>query len=217
MGARHAPAPGGLPGRWGLTTAVSAPAGAAVAATAALLEEIASALADVWGEPVGPLGLGHACPACGGTDHGAPSLTGLPTGRCALVSFTHVAVPGAPGMRVRLGAWWAGAGRGAGLGLDLEREDAPAFATDAALGDVAFSPRERGWLADHDEVARPAARAVLWTRKEAVVKAAGTGFTGDPTDVPALRPPAGMRVVDLDDTVVPGAVGALAFRVRRGR
>ena len=162
------------------------------------------------------------------------SGAGETAGRGALVSFAHAHAPGpsrvdgVPG-RLRVGAWWAprdgitGGGRsggtaggpGFGLGLDLERTDAPAFAGPQDLGPVAFSLPERMWIAGRAPGARPAARARLWTRKEALVKAAGTGFRDDPARVPALRPGPGARLLDLPAGVVgPGTVGALAL-VRR--
>ena len=61
---------------------------------------------------------------------------------------------------------------------------------------------------------RPAARARLWTRKEALVKAAGTGFTGDPAAVDALTVPADVVLVDLTDRLPGGLLGALALRGR---
>lgn len=220
-----------LPGVWGLTTAVPASAGAAVAVSgagsparpddAALRERVRAALSAVWGEDPGPLGLARRCPACGSGEHGAPRLTGLPAGRRVLVSLSGVADDdGAP---LRVAAWWmpgpAPAPPGSGLGLDLERIDAPALAAPDGLGGVGFSTAERTWLAGLAPADRPAARARLWTRKEALVKAAGTGFTGDPADVPALSPGPGDAVVDLGQELLraaglpPAVRGALALRV----
>ena len=74
-----------------------------------------------------------------------------------------------------MAAWWtpgpAPAPPGSGLGLDLERIDAPALAAPDGLGGVGFSTAERTWLAGLAPADRPAARARLWTRKEALVKA----------------------------------------------
>lgn len=241
-----APLAPGLPGRWGLTTAAPATAGAAVAVSgqagvgggaapdagdAALLAQVAAALSAAWGRAIGPLGLTHRCPVCGGAGHGAPRLTGLPPGRTALVSISGVA---AADGRWRVAAWWTpdagGADRAdsglraprthgaAGLGLDLEQADAPAFGTEDALGAVAFGPHERAWIRARPVEDRPAARARLWTRKEAIVKAAGTGFTGDPADVDALTPPSGTVLVDIQAAALRragtgrGVVGALALR-----
>ncbi|MDO4240137.1 4'-phosphopantetheinyl transferase superfamily protein [Micrococcus sp.] len=238
-----------LPGVWGLTTAVPAPAGAAAAASGSvpraeadrrLLIRVREALAGVWGVDPGPLGLARRCPACGSEVHGAPRLTGLPAGRRALVSLTGVADD--DGTRLRVAAWWtpgaeteretrrrpgrrgdaflagaAAAGRAWGLGLDLERRDASAFAGPDGLGDVGLSAGERAWVAGLPPADRPAARVRLWTRKEALVKAAGTGFTGDPADVSARAPGPG-AAVDLDARVLraaglpPGVCGALALR-----
>lgn len=160
-------------------------------------------------------------------DHGAPRLRGLPAGRRALVSFSRVTDP-RTGVRLRVGAWWApgGDGDGAedaagpddgpaaapGLGLDVERVDAPAFADPDALGEVGFSTAERAWAAARPRSERPAARARLWTRKEALVKAAGTGFTGDPADVAALHPPPGVVLLDVAAGLPDGLVGSVALR-----
>lgn len=206
-----------LPGIWGLTSAVPAPAGAAVAASAALLTQIRAALGRAWDADPGPLGLAQACPACGADGHGAPRLTGLPPGRTARVSFTHVRDP-RTGARRRLGAWWAPepstpARPGAlGLGVDVERADAPAFAAEDGLGAVGLSSAERARVRALAPGRRPAERARLWTRKEALAKAAGTGFTGDPADVDALAAPAGVVLLDLAGRLPDGLVGALALR-----
>ncbi|QQE48552.1 4-phosphopantetheinyl transferase family protein [Micrococcus luteus] len=201
-------------GPWGLTSAVPASAGAADAVSA-LLGQVRTALTAAWGVPVGPLGLRHACAGCGSAAHGVPALTGLPPDRVALVSFTRVRMPGAEG-RARIGAWWAPArpADGLGLGVDVERADAAAFEDEDGLGGVGFSTAERARVRELPTPERPAARARLWTRKEALVKAAGTGFTGDPAAVDALTVPADVVLVDLTDRLPGGLVGALA---RRGR
>ncbi len=201
-------------GPWGLTSAVPASAGAADAVSA-LLGQVRTALTAAWGVPVGPLGLRHACAGCGSAAHGAPALTGLPPGRVALVSFTHVRMPGAED-RARIGAWWAPArpADGPGLGVDVERADAAAFADEDGLGGVGFSTAERARVRELPGPERPAARARLWTRKEALVKAVGTGFTGDPAAVDALTVPADVVLVDLTDRLPGGLVGALALRGR---
>ncbi|MFL0425865.1 4'-phosphopantetheinyl transferase family protein [Micrococcus luteus] len=201
-------------GPWGLTSAVPASAGAADAVSA-LLGQVRTALTAAWGVPVGPLGLRHACAGCGSAAHGVPALTGLPPGRVALVSFTRVRMPGAEG-RARIGAWWAPArpADGLGLGVDVERADAAAFADEDGLGGVGFSTAERARVRELPAPERPAARARLWTRKEALVKAAGTGFTGDPAAVDALTVPADVVLVDLTDRLPGGLIGALALRGR---
>ena len=98
--------------------------------------------------------------------------------------------------------------------LRTGRADAAAFADEDGLGGVGFSTAERARVRELLTPERPAARARLWTRKEALVKAAGTGFTGDPAAVDALTVPADVVLVDLTDRLPGGLVGALA---RRGR
>ena len=217
-------------GPWGLTSAVPASAGEAEVVSGRVLEQIAAALAHVWGEPLGPLGLAHDCPGCGSTVHGAPTLVGLPPGRTALVSFTHVALPDRRGhlRRHRVGAWHIPSLHDApdghqdarrliqpGLGLDMVRVDEQAFADESGLGSVAYSAAEKGWIRTFDELEQGFARAKLWARKEALVKAAGSGFMGDPALVAALEQADDVRVVDLTPpTMMPGVVGSIAFSGR---
>jgi 4'-phosphopantetheinyl transferase len=66
-------------------------------------------------------------------------------------------------------------GRGPAVGVDLERLRRVDDALDIARGQ--FSARERAALATLPLRARSAAFLALWTRKEAVVKAWGTGLS----------------------------------------
>ena len=120
------------------------------------------------------------CPMCGSTAHGRP----------------HVRTP-ASGLRL-----WVSLGRTPGLvliatsdvgpvGIDVERVVDTAF---DGFADVALHPLERA--------TDPGERAVLWARKEAVLKAVGTGLTVDPRTVRVS--PAGelARLVDGPQSVV---------------
>jgi len=86
------------------------------------------------------------------------------------------------------------------VGVDVERRD-PAALREAAA--AFLHPAERRALADRDRAAGDDLLALLWTGKEAVAKALGTGFAGlDPADlaftVPAAGPPVPWRVPALD-------------------
>jgi 4'-phosphopantetheinyl transferase len=86
------------------------------------------------------------------------------------------------------------------VGVDVERRDREALHEAAA---AFLHPAERRALADRERVAAGDLLALLWTGKEAVAKALGTGFVGlDPADlafaVPAGGPPVPWRVPALD-------------------
>lgn len=119
-------------------------------------------------------------------------------------------------------------GRGADLGVDVEQIVAPGHATAARL-DIVFSPRE---IAAHG--ALPAALRLasffhVWTSKEAILKAAGTGLAlplqafdvaVDPREPPALQaartPVLSERSVTLRAVPVPaGYTAVLAVMSRR--
>ena len=115
-----------------------------------------------------PAAVGHRCPNCGGTDHGQPQVDG------AFVSLSRA------GDRVALAVSLEGP-----VGIDIETVSRVAA---SGFDDVAFTERERAEIAgaaDADEH-----RARLWTSKEAVLKARGTGLRTDP------------RLVDLRDAGV---------------
>jgi 4'-phosphopantetheinyl transferase len=149
------------------------PRGSAEADRARLVES-AAALLDV--EPA-TLALRRHCDHCGGDDHGRPSVAG----------------PGHPPIWAslsRAGELVAVAVSTAGpVGVDIESLDRVAA---AGFDDVAFSAAERESITgDHD-------RARLWTAKEAVLKARGTGLRVDPRTVDVANPAGGIRLQQID-------------------
>ncbi|MFF4169612.1 4'-phosphopantetheinyl transferase family protein [Streptomyces sp. NPDC001744] len=143
--------------------------------------------------------LRRACAGCGGP-HGKPYLRGHDvhfslshSGDRALVAVAPVPV-----------------------GVDVE-----AVPADAAVRDVAsvLHPRERAELDALPAAARPAALARCWSRKEAALKATGTGLAlgaAEPYVGTAARPAPvpGIRLVDLPP--FEGHAAALALLTRPG-
>ena len=109
------------------------------------------------------------------------------------------------------------AARADALGIDIERSPSPRSLND--LSSTICTPREAEAMQQLPVAEREAALLVLWTRKEALLKAFGTGLSVDPATfavLPGLAaglshaahlPPC--RVVDL--AVRGGLVGALAL------
>jgi 4'-phosphopantetheinyl transferase len=123
------------------------------------------------------VGLVSHCPRCGPGDHGQPRIAedaGL------FVSLCHAGT-------------WAGVTitRAGPVGLDLELVDA---LTPLASGDAkeVLSAGEQEWWQHISAAQKVATLAAVWTRKEALLKAAGTGFQTDPQDLtlsaPGLEP-----------------------------
>ncbi|WP_062520624.1 4'-phosphopantetheinyl transferase superfamily protein [Demequina silvatica] len=105
--------------------------------------------------------LGRRCPRCGSVDHGAPVVR-------SPVLDVAVSLSRTDGLVV------AAAARGvAGVGVDVE---ASGTVLAAGLADVALAPGESP---------DPGRDGLLrtWVRKEAVLKAAGTGLATDPRTV----------------------------------
>ncbi|WP_114853647.1 4'-phosphopantetheinyl transferase superfamily protein [Brachybacterium sp. YJGR34] len=134
--------------------------------------------------PAAEVLVGRSCPRCGSSGHGRPwarargARTEVPVSlsRCGPHLLTAVAPTGR-------------------LGVDLESVAAVARGWDEEL---VLHPSERG-------VARsPRERAALWARKEAILKALGTGLT---TEMSSLRED-DAEIVDL--AAPPGHVAALA-------
>ncbi|MEU6260329.1 4'-phosphopantetheinyl transferase superfamily protein [Streptomyces sp. NPDC047043] len=118
--------------------------------------------------------LGRApCPDCGDLEHGPPAL--LTPGTAPRISLSHTAGYGILAVA------------GFPVGVDLEERRALDLDT---VGGKALTPRERAVFT----AAPPGDRSPLffrcWTRKEAVLKAVGTGIVGplDELDVRPERP-----------------------------
>ena len=116
------------------------------------------------------------CPSCGGP-HGRPVLRGVPG--TAVQPFVSVASSG-PVVAVAVSASWP-------VGVDVESFEGTGF---AGFRDVALHPDE------HEHVRGAAARATVWARKEAVLKAAGVGLLVDPATVVVSRPGSRAALVD---------------------
>ena len=165
----------------------------------------------------GELTAAYSCPECGTgpeLDHGRPGylLGDAPAG--LLLSFSRsngwaLLAAGPAGGAGPAGA--AGDTAGAAVGVDLEHSSGVGF---PGFDDVALTPAERQLLAAlAPEEAMPW-RASAWARKEALLKARGTGLRVEPASVEAFAEPAdGTVVVDLDTVALglpAGFVAALA-------
>ena len=155
----------------------------------------------------GELTAAYSCPECGTgpeLDHGRPGylLRGAPAGLLVSLSRSHG--------RALLAAGPAGAGGGM-VGVDLEHSSGVGF---PGFDDVALTPAERKLLAAlAPEEAMPW-RAAAWARKEALLKARGTGLRVEPSSVEAFTEhPDGAVLIDLDTVALglpAGFVAALA-------
>jgi 4'-phosphopantetheinyl transferase len=113
------------------------------------------------GRPAGRLRIDRSCPSCG-APHGKPRLPEVPD--------LHFSVS-------HSGGWVAVAvRRGAPVGVDVEQVGAWTAAELRDLALVVLAPEERAVLSQTPAGARAAAFTTYWTRKEAAVKATGTGL-----------------------------------------
>lgn len=156
-------------------------------------------LAVSLGHRPGTFGVVHRCPVCGSTDHGAPVLEysrlarrrrgpGALDAAARSVSLPAVSFSRAGGWLATAWVTPESAALGWRVGVDLEVSDAPAFASAEGLGEVAYAPDEAEAVSRRAAAEQPAARAALWSLKEAVVKAWGTGFESDPSGVRVTAP-----------------------------
>lgn len=116
--------------------------------------------------PPAAVPLRRCCSTCSSEGHGRPSVPGSGLS----VSVAH------SGGRVLAAAMGAGS-----VGADLETATAGQDPDDLAA--VILTPRERVAFRAVPPPARPAWVLRAWVRKEAVVKAVGTGFVMDPAEV----------------------------------
>ncbi|MEL4503985.1 4'-phosphopantetheinyl transferase superfamily protein [Luteococcus sp. H138] len=150
----------------------------------ALLLALAARVLELLPEEARRLRLGHACPQCGSGDHGRPVLLGCPV------------LVGSGPVHVSLGRDRSGElavvalCRDAPVGVDVEAAGAADF---GGFDELVLHPDERAtgpWT--------PVARTAVWVRKEAVLKARGTGLATDPRTITlADLPDVAWRDVDL--------------------
>lgn len=152
----------------------------------------------------------YSCPDCGtgpALDHGRPGyrLRPVPAGLGLSLSRSHgwallAAGPARP----------AGAAEPS-VGVDLEHSSGVIF---PGFDDVALTPAERQRLSTLAPEQVTLWRTAAWARKEALLKARGTGLRVEPASVEAYAEPgAGTMLVDLDTDALglpPGFAGALA-------
>lgn len=121
---------------------------------------------------VSEIEIAHRCSHCGSSRHGQPYVAAP----LHLAGTVHVSLS-------RAGTWLALAvSRTGPVGIDLEEISA---VRRAGFDDVAFNPTERAELALLDTAAADHARAVFWTRKEALLKLTGDGLRVDPRELTA--------------------------------
>ncbi|MET3934203.1 4'-phosphopantetheinyl transferase superfamily protein [Arthrobacter sp. OAP107] len=137
----------------------------------------AAAVADV---SAGGLRADYLCRECRKDDHvhGMPRYTPRPSGPVVLASLS------------RAEDWCLLAATAddqvLGVGVDLEASTAAGF---AGFNEVALSERERQHLQRAEPALRPGIQTLLWTRKEAVLKALGRGLAViDPSLVDVAGP-----------------------------
>ena len=147
----------------------------------------------------GELTAAYSCPECGTgpeLDHGRPGylLGGAPAGLLVSLSRSHGWALLAAGPAGAAGA--GGVIAGGAVGVDLEHSSGVGF---PGFDDVALTPAERQLLAAlAPEEAMPW-RAAAWARKEALLKARGTGLRVEPASVEAFAEPTdGTVLIDLD-------------------
>ncbi len=146
--------------------------------------------AELLGCPVDRVRIRQRCPDCGALGHGRAEVVGHPD---VALSLSH-SVRGDSAVVAAVAALAA-----APIGIDVEHRD-------AAIPARALSPQEWGAVASGwDPV-------LLWTRKEAAVKAgtgAGAGGLGRAADISVLEPDAGLVFADWAGEQV---VGSWAYR-----
>ena len=128
-------------------------------------ELLVRAVARQLGIPPPRVRIVEVCPLCGSSTHGRPTLA-EPRG-----TLLHLSLSRAPGLAA-VAVTEAGP-----VGVDLEEVARTAF---AGFAGVALHPAEQADTAEE--------RGCVWTRKEAFLKAVGTGVTLDPRTVRVSGP-----------------------------
>ncbi|MET3923262.1 4'-phosphopantetheinyl transferase superfamily protein [Arthrobacter sp. UYEF20] len=163
--------------------------------------------AGILGVRPGELTAAYSCPDCGTgpeLDHGRPGyrLHGAPAGLILSLSRSRGwALLAAGGAREPE----------ATVGIDLEHSSGVGF---PGFDDVALTPAERQLLAAVPPDQATLWRTAAWARKEALLKAHGTGLRVNPASVDAFAEPTeGVVLVELDRVALglpAGFVAALA-------
>jgi len=135
-----------------------------------LLKSLVGRLAEV---PPELVRLSYDCTRCG-KPHGRPVVTGPTAAVRWHVSLSHA------GDLVMVAVTDAGP-----VGVDVEAAAATRF---TGFDDVALTSTERAEVERCAPESRAWARAVYWTRKEAVLKATGYGLTIDPATIEVSAP-----------------------------
>ena len=154
-------------------------------------------LAAAAGGSPADLRFDRTCAVCGGP-HGKPRLVGTPD---LQFSIAHTA------------GWAAVAvGRDAPVGVDVEQVGPWAESDLDDVARLALAPVERAVLAGRPAEERAVAFTTYWTRKEAVVKAVGTGLSTPPAELVVSPPSAPPRVLRWSGTsgMAPGRTPLLS-------
>ncbi|MCB5293645.1 hypothetical protein BJQ90_03100 [Arthrobacter sp. SO3] len=160
----------------------------------------------------GDLTADYSCPDCGTgpeLDHGRPGyrLDGASAGLSLSLSRSR----GWALLAAGRGLGTDSSGPAATVGIDLEHSSGVVF---PGFDDVVLTPAERQVLAGLPLDRAPLWRTAAWSRKEALLKARGTGLRVDPASVEAFVEPPGTTLLDLDTAALglpAGFAAALAL------